>query len=138
MRSSIVIFLPLLLAISLPWTSRGQAESKASTGVGQIQSVYAQPASSKDGRDPFYPESTRLVEALPVAPHAVEISSLRVPGISGTPGHYMAIINNHAFAIGDEGEVSTPNGRVNVRCLEIQSDHVMVEVNGQIHRINLE
>ena len=138
MKTPIAIFPPLLLAISLPWTSHGQAENKASTGLGQIQSVYAQPTSSKDGRDPFYPESTRLAEAMPVAPHTVEISSLRVPGISGTPGHYMAIINNHAFAIGDEGEVSTPNGRVNVRCLEIQSDHVMVEVNGQIHRINLE
>src|ERR1017187_5885919 len=107
MKNPLTMFIPLSLAVCLPWTSRGQAENKASTGVGQIQSVYAQPASSRDGRDPFYPESTRLVEAAPVAPHTVGISSLRVPGISGTPGHYMAIINNHAFAVGDEGEVLT-------------------------------
>lgn len=113
------------------------AENKSTTGVGNLKSIFELPASPKDGRDPFFPESIRTLDTTPAAVHTVEITSLRVPGISGTPGHLFAIINNHTFAVGDEGDVLTPAGRVNLRCLEIQPDYVMVEINGQVHRINL-
>ena len=108
------------------------------TGSAQIQSVFIMPTSSKEGRDPFFPESTRTIEAMAASTHTVEISSLRVPGISGTPGHFLAIINNHTFAVGDEGDVLTTSGRVSLRCLEIHPDYVIVEINGQIHRINMD
>ena len=131
--------LPLaFLAVSFTLAGRVQAENKASTGVGTVHSVFILPRSPKEGRDPFFPESTRTMELTPAAVHTVEISSLKVPGISGPPGHLLAIINNHTFAVGDEGEVLTPTGRVNLRCLEINPDHVLVLVNGQVHRINLE
>jgi len=50
----------------------------------------------------------------------------------------LAIINNHTFAVGDEGDVLTTSGRVSLRCLEIHPDYVIVEINGQIHRINMD
>ena len=141
MKNPTAFFLPLALAVSFPWPCSAKpsdTETNVSTGVGSIQSVYVQPSSPKDGRDPFFPESTRLTPAEPAAPHAVEISSLRVPGILGTPGHWLAVINNHTFAAGDEGEVLTADGRVDVLCLEIQADHVLVKINGQVHRLNLD
>jgi hypothetical protein len=138
------IFLPfsLLLALSasVSWATDGPpGESKISTGVGSVPSVFNQPTSSKEGRDPFFPESNRaVVEMAPSATHSVEITALKVRGISGAAGHLLAIINNHTFAVGEEGDVKTTAGPVHVRCLEIQNNAVVVEINGQPHRINVE
>jgi hypothetical protein len=114
--------------------------NQPASGSHQIRSVFNLPSSSKDGRDPFYPESTRVMDDLQRAnaSKTVELTSLKVPGISGTPGHLLAIINNHTFAIGDEGDVLTASGRVHLRCIDIHPDSVLVEINGQMHRINLE
>ncbi len=127
------------MGVLLLWGMKVQAQNtNPPTGSAQIQSVFIMPTSSKDGRDPFFPESTRTVDAMAAASHIVEITSLKVPGISGTPGHLLAIINNHTFAVGDEGDVLTTSGRVSLRCLEIHTDYVIVEINGQIHRLNLD
>jgi hypothetical protein len=131
----------LALAMGVSWLQGMKVQAQNTNppaGSAQIQSVFIMPTSSKDGRDPFFPESTRTVDAMMAASHVVEITSLKVPGISGTPGHLLAIINNHTFAVGDEGDVLTTSGRVSLRCLEIHPDYVVVEINGQIHRINLD
>jgi hypothetical protein len=138
MKISSSIFRPLALVVSLAGGTMVEADDIATNSPEQIQSVFILPANAKEGRDPFYPESTRTIEAAAAASHTVEITDLKVPGISGTPGHLLAIINNHTFGVGDEGDVLTPNGRVNLRCLDIQPDFVLVEINGQVHRINLE
>ena len=119
-----------------------EGENRASTGIGSIQSVFIQPTSPAEGRDPFYPESTRAIESAAAAAssqnHTVDLTSLKVPGISGTPGHFLAIINTHTFAVGEEGDLKTTGGLVHIRCLAIQPDSVMVEINGQVHRIPVE
>lgn len=138
MKTSSSILPLLALALTCTFAGKVQAENKASTGVGTIHSVFIQPNNPKDGRDPFFPETTRTMDMTPAAVHTVEISSLKVPGISGPPGHLLAIINNHTFAVGDEGDVLTPAGRVNLRCLEINPSYVLVLVNGQVHRISLD
>jgi hypothetical protein len=105
-------------------------------------SVFVLPKGLKEGRDPFYPNSTRVADALAASastssnPEA-EIASLKCPGVSGTPGHMFAIINNHTFAVGDEGDVVVPGGKIHLRCLEIHPDVVVVEISGRIYRINL-
>jgi len=129
----------LAVAVTLTLAAKVQADGKAlTTGSGQIKSVFAMPANPKDGRDPFFPESTRVIDAEVAASHTVEITSLRVPGISGPPGHLLAIINTHTFAAGEEGDVKTASGPVHIRCLEIQASSVLVEINGQVHRINVD
>jgi len=129
----------LAVAVTLTLATKVQADGKAlTTGSGQIKSVFAMPANPKDGRDPFFPESTRVIDAEVAASHTVEITSLRVPGISGPPGHLLAIINTHTFAAGEEGDVKTASGPVHIRCLEIQASSVLVEINGQVHRINVD
>jgi hypothetical protein len=98
-------------------------------------SVFTQPANVREGRDPFYPESPRLFEATAAASHAaaavVEATILKVSGFSIANGKRMVIINNHTFAGGDEGDVLTASGRTHIRCLEIRSDAVVVEINGR-------
>lgn len=120
-----------------------QAGTQAQNANGLVQSVFVLPANSAEGRDPFFPESTRVMESAAAATasqnHSVEITSLKVPGISGTPGHYLAIINTHTFAVGDEEDLKIPGGGLaHIRCLSIQPDAVMVEINGQVHRLIVE
>ena len=102
------------------------------------RAVFTQPASVRDGRDPFFPESTRPFEALAAAaPRAgIEITSLVVKGFSVVRGRPMVIINNHSFMVGDEGDVLVTGGRAHLRCAEIRSDTVVVEVNGSRHEIH--
>lgn len=102
------------------------------------RAVFTQPSSVRDGRDPFFPESTRPFEALAAAaPRAgIEITSLVVKGFSKVHGRPMVIINNHSFMVGDEGDVLVAGGRAHLRCAEIRSDTVVVEVNGARHEIH--
>jgi len=137
MKNSTSIHLLLALAASLTVATKGRAEDHAPAGSVHVQSTFIVPVTSRDGRDPFFPESTRVAEVPTTATRTVEISSLKVPGIFGAPGHLLAIINNHTFAAGDEGDVKAAAGTVHIRCLEISADHVLVEMNGQTHRINL-
>lgn len=119
------------------------SENKAATSTNFL-SVFTLPTSLNEGRDPFFPESTRVIDAMMASKQTkqanpvVEISALKVFGISGTPGHLLAIINNHTFAAGDEGEVLTPSGRLQIHCIEVTNDHVNVMVNGQYHQLKLE
>lgn len=137
-------WLAILTLAALP-TLCGAADNKAPATAASPRSVFDIPTNIKDGRDPFFPESTRMMEAAAAAAAATtaahptaEVSSLKVPGISGTPGHLLAIINNHTFAVGDEGDVITASGRIHLRCVDIQPDAVIVEISGRIHRIKLD
>lgn len=128
-----------LLAILMGMATVTAADKTAPVPV-KISSIFVMPAGTKDGRDPFFPESTRAFEAMMAATQTnrtAEITSLKVPGISGTAGNLLAIINNHTFAIGDEGDVITPAGKIHLKCLQIAPTYVVVEVNGTTHRINL-
>ena len=101
------------------------------------RATFLQPASNRDGRDPFYPESARPFEAAAAsAPHAVEVTTLTVKGFSIVRGRPMVIINNHSFMVGDEGDVIGVGGRAHLRCVEIRSATVVVEVNGARHEIH--
>src|ERR1700744_202097 len=98
------------------------------------KSVFIMPTSPKEGRDPFFPDSTRVYEvgvADTAHAQAVEITSLKVKGYSIVNGQPMIIINNHTFTIHDEGDVLTSSGRVHVRCLDIRPNVVILEANGQ-------
>lgn len=128
----------ILLAFSVAGTINARAGDKSATNTVQIRSIFLAPASNKEGRDPFFPESTRLIDAAASTNRVPQITSLKVPGISGPPEHRLAIINNHTFAVGDEGDVLTATGRIHLKCVDIQTDAVVVEVNGQLHRIKLE
>jgi hypothetical protein len=102
-----------------------------------VQSVFIQPAGPKDGRDPFYPASTRPYQSAVVAAKTAELNLnlLVLQGISGEPAHRLVIINKRTFAVGDNLEVSTSQGRIRVHCLEINDNSVVIEANGQRHEL---
>lgn len=101
-------------------------------------SIFVLPASPKDGRDPFYPASTRPYQSA-VVPNAkpadLNLDLLVLQGISGQPPHRLVIINKRTFAVGDDSEVSTSQGRIRVHCLEINDRSVVIEANGQRHEL---
>lgn len=104
------------------------------------RSVFAIPATEKEGRDPFFPNSTRL---RPVAPQRstnrvqVVTADLQLKGISGPLNDRLAIINNQTLKDGEEADVTTATGRAHVRCLEIKTDSVIVEIAGQRRELRL-
>lgn len=101
-----------------------------------IRSVFTLPANPNQGRDPFFPESNRPYAVAAAAnPRVADVSSLVVNGFSGPPSHRLVIINNHTFGVGDEGDVNTTVGRIHLRCLEISTNSVVIQVGGQRHEL---
>lgn len=106
------------------------------------KSVFIVPTRPEEGRDPFFPASTRLfglVAERPAqaAPALGVLLELRLRGISGTAERPLAIIGNHTFAAGEEGEVITSGGRLRVRCLEIKDQSALVQVGSERLELHL-
>ena len=102
-----------------------------------VRSVFVMPANVREGRDPFFPESIHPYADAEQAKRPVDVNTFSVKGLSIEHGHSMVIINNHTFAVGDEGDVLTAGGRVHLRCLEIQTGAVVIEVNGARRELNI-
>ncbi len=150
--------LPLAAALlGLTFTTRAAqtpppaaAKAKVTTNAAPAKlefskSVFIIPTNPGQGKDPFFPLSTRLFPPPPVvtptttnvAPAVVQLVQLDLKGISGAISHRLAIINNQTFEVGEEGEVAVHPGRVRVVCKEIKDDAVLVLVNGQERTLRL-
>lgn len=123
-----VVVLAALAAEAAPKTQ--------SSKTNVVRSVFALPANPSQGRDPFFPDSTRPYQhaaATHLHPHPLvnELNSLVVQGFSGNPPHRLVIINNYTFAAGDGGDIVTPAGRIHLRCLVVKTNSVIVQVGNQ-------
>lgn len=99
----------------------------------QVMSIFIMPSNPSEGRDPFFPNSTRPYEDS-IAKRPIELStSLEIKGFSEIDGRRYVIINNHTFGAGDEGDVITPEGRIHLRCLTVGTDTVLIESAGARH-----
>ena len=129
----ITVLLLIVCAMALavdtaPATKAGKTET--------IRSVFVLPTSSKEGRDPFFPDSDRPYEIAAAAnPQAGKTTSLVVKGFSGPLNHRLVIINNHTFGVGDAGNVITPSGRIRLHCVEIKTNSVVIDTGGQRHEL---
>ena len=134
MKSS--FFQPGVLALLLAGTQGVFGEpTPAVKPVPPPRSEFVQPASFREGRDPFFPESSRPFASAVAAAQTVEAAVLKAPGFSVVNGKRMAIINHRTLAVGDESDVVTGGRRVHIRCLEIRNELVVVEVDGQRQEI---
>ena len=122
------------------------AKSEATTRAGllpPLQSVFVIPKKATEGKDPFFPSSTRVFniepEAKPKGP-VVVVGELALKGISGTAAEPLAIINTTTFTTGEENDVITAAGRMRVRCVAIDVVHgtVLVQVGGQRRELRLQ
>ena len=106
---------------------------------GQVRSTFTMPTKFSEGRDPFYPESTRVFQAImaETSSHTVEISSLAVKGYYRDAKGAFVIINNHTFTVGDEGDVLTAAGRIHLKCVDVLPSAVVIEFNGSLHQLPL-
>jgi hypothetical protein len=123
------------LVLALFWIRPLSAAPAAPAPVVASHSTFIIPTSAKEGRDPFYPESSRPYTLPTEHSQRVEMSALTLKGFSGSPEHRLAIINNHTFAVGDEGDVATSIGHLHLRCIEIKTRSVVIEADG--HRFEL-
>ena len=142
MKTSYIIFLALALGLMPAGRSFGQAPAATPAKAAPVfvppRSVFTQPASPRDGRDPFFPESSGVYDRYAATTHASaeNATTLAVKGYSVSNGRPIVIINNHSFMAGDEGDVLSGSSRAHIRCLEIRPGTVVVEVNGARHEIH--
>ena len=134
-KSAVAAWLSAGFVMVLPVAAAPVAQPAAPEVVSR--SAFVVPTNPKDGHDPFFPNSTRLYETVSAArPHAGDVSSLVLKGISGLPNHRLVIINNHTLGVGDEADLVTPQGRIHIRCVEIKARSVVIESGGQRHELN--
>jgi hypothetical protein len=132
-------FALLSAAFAAAWTATAAPVAPTNATPQVARSVFIQPASPKEGRDPFFPGSTRpyVSQAPAISSAATDLSSLVMQGITGPPGHRLAIINNVTFGVGDDAMVRTPQGgRIQIHCLEISADSAVIEADGQRHELH--
>jgi DNA-directed RNA polymerase subunit N (RpoN/RPB10) len=81
-------------------------------------------------------EIPRGKSAVVVTPYARVVAPRSIPdtlilkGISGTPGHAFALINDQTIAVGESARVRVGKTNVVVRCLEIKDDTARIQIVG--------
>lgn len=110
-----------------------QAQDDSVTQTNIARSMFVIPKEAVEGRDPFFPNTTRslsgektLVKTAAAAPLAL----LVLNGLSGTPDHRLAMINGRTLAQGESSDISIGGVLVKVRCVEIKEKTVVVESGG--------
>jgi hypothetical protein len=109
------------------------------------RSVFLQPLTRDEGKDPFFPQSMRpyarqpvLVPVTPtnVPPPVVNVD-LKLKGISGTAEKPLAIINNVTLTEGEERDVMTNTGKQRIKCLQIKGEVVLVQIGIERRELRL-
>ena len=118
------------------------ATTRATNSPAFAPSSFVMPKSTAQGRDPFFPNSARPfgvatvtrtpTNTIPVAP-----SELFLRGFSGVPSQRLAIINNHTFSQGEEAEILAAGKRIKIKCVEISTNFVTVEIGGELRELHL-
>jgi hypothetical protein len=106
------------------------------------KSVFNVPANKDEGRDPFFPSSTRLwgitVVATPTAKAKPSgLDCLVLKGLSGAPANPLAMINGRTMSKGEDAEINTDCGRILVHCVDITSTNAVIEVSGERRELRL-
>jgi hypothetical protein len=89
----------------------------------------------KKTKDPFYPKSKRrFANAAPgkSTPDAPRITELHLRGVIGSPGKFIAMINDKTFATGEKSQVAVGQGQyLVVKVNKIAERTVNVSVDGE-------
>lgn len=63
-------------------------------------------------------------------PEPVWVQKIKLGGISGTPDHRFALINNKTFGKGDQSSVKIGGNHAVIHCLEIRELSVVISIDG--------
>jgi len=120
-----------------PAASTNTAAGTGTNLVTEFVSVFDDsPPPGNKGRDPFNPDSTNRN---PVAPLIAKTPSsagpvdpqLKLQGVGGSPGRWVAVINNHILTVTDPAEtIRVPGGTITLKVIEIGSNYADVTVEG--------
>lgn len=92
-------------------------------------SQFAIPTVIADGRDPFFPESTRMIKVPTTNTNSTIKSAPAALVLQGISGRF-ALINGRTFEAGEEGDVTAGKSKVHIHCISIREDGVTVEADG--------
>ena len=108
------------------------------TPVDIPQSVFVAPATPKDGRNPFFPQSVAAQPVIKTKESTqIDMSGFVLNGITSPPRR-TAMINGRTFEPGEEGEVKLPSGaKVLIKCEEIRADSTVITVSGARRELKL-
>jgi hypothetical protein len=90
----------------------------------------------KKSKDPFFPKSQRLAKHV-VTPgktvqEAPRVTELHLRGVIGSPGRFIAMINDKTFATGEKSQVAVGPGQyLVVKVTKITERSVTVSVDGE-------
>ncbi|MDB6059118.1 MAG: hypothetical protein JWO95_2962 [Verrucomicrobiales bacterium] len=89
----------------------------------------------KTSKDPFFPNSKRRVAKVASGKTVAElprVADIRLRGVIGSPGKYIAMINDKTFAEGDKSQISVGlNQSLVIKVTTITAKTVTVFVDGE-------
>jgi hypothetical protein len=90
----------------------------------------------KTTKDPFFPTSKRrIAKAAPgksSLPQAPKIAEIRLKGVIGSPGRFIAMINDKTFAEGEKSQVLVgPGQNLVIKVTKITANSATVVVDGE-------
>jgi hypothetical protein len=107
------------------------------------KSEFTLPRKMTEGRDPFFPNSSRPyateTAVKPTGDSSLPDHEFSLKGISGSPERPLAIINNTTFTTGEENDVIIKGKRVKIRCVEINmvAGTILFEYGGLRRQLKL-
>jgi hypothetical protein len=134
--------LPLAAVLADPQLAAGNTvPTVPEAPPGALQSVFSpQPGF---GKDPFFPNSTRLRPVLPVpsrgpaAPLTGVPDSITLKGLAVLNQRKLAIINNCTVESGEEFMTKVNGHALKGKCIEIKTNSVIIEMNGSTKELQL-
>jgi hypothetical protein len=126
-----------------PAANKTNAVAAASLPLEFVSVFDDSPPPGNKGRDPFNPDSTSRYPAAEApkstAPSSSEPPLLKLYSVAGSPGRWLAVINNQILATNDDPTaVRIQGGRtVMVKVVEIGEDYADVTIDGGAVRQHL-
>jgi hypothetical protein len=107
--------------------------SQTATNVIVLETNSVFDADPRLTKDPFFPKSQRRLARATKSGSAVpQVAILRLRGVIGSPGKYIAMINDKTFAVGDKSQVLVgPNQTMIIRVNKINTNSVNISADGE-------
>jgi len=104
----------------LDWIKAGETAKLDAADPDGIRAVRESPKSASNAKPVYYT----------YAPTSSPPSTLTLKNISTSKAHRLAIINDRTLAIGEQARLTLATSNVVIRCLDIRSNSVLVQIEG--------